>query len=351
MLEINYNDFRKRLLKDLYKLKEQIAIEESEEQKIKIMDSILSINAILNEYLLIADRNYNYNDIIKRNSSSLIKLKTSEYNTIRNNINELKKNNNINKKIYNSSKIQIKHFEKSKTLKSLSATHISRKNFYDILFNIPFGNFSDYLDTQLKSKKIYVINLIDIDNSLLDGASFSLPALNYDYNIIETYDEFSYLSIFPIIHEITHSYVERKYNTTTAFNVFREVIPFFHEFKMMDHLNINNMGHTDITINYHEILCSLKANLNNRFKLRRYQDYYNYTYVIGQLLSFHFFEMYKRDPEKCEYYTNYFCNNLDNYAPYDLLQKSNVDIEQLSSGETMKRMIKEYNSYYDKFKS
>ena len=31
--------------------------------------------------------------------------------------------------------------------------------------------------------------------------------------------------------------------------------------------------------------------------------------------------------------------------------KSNIDIEQLSSGETMKRMIKEYNGYYNKFKS
>lgn len=351
MLEINYNDFRKQLLKDLYKLKEQIAIEESEENKMKIMDSILSINDILNEYLLINDRNYNYNDIIKRNSNSLIKLKEYEYHTIKNNINEIRKSYNINKNIYNSSKIQISHFKNSETLKSLTATHIPRKIFYDILFNIPFGNFSDYLDMQLKSKKLYVINLIDIDNSLLDGASFSLPALNYDYNIIETYDEFSYLSMFPIIHEITHSYIERKYNTNTGFNVFREVIPFFHEFKMMDYLHSYNMGLADILTNYYEILCNMKSNLNNKFKLRKYQDYYNYTYVLGQLLSFYFYEMYKKDPDKCEYYIDYFCSNLDNYDPYDLLRKSNVDIEQLSSGETMKRMIKEYNNFYDKFKS
>jgi oligoendopeptidase F len=95
----------------------------------------------------------------------------------------------------------------------------------------------------------------------------------------------------------------------------------------------------------------MKSNLNNKFKLIKYQDYYNYTYITGQLLSFYFYEMHKKEPDKCEYYIDYFCSNLDSYGPYDLLRKLNVDVEQLSSGETMKRMIKEYNNYYDKFKS
>lgn len=351
MLELNYETYRKKLLKDLYKLKEQLKTEESFENKLKIMDGIASINLILEEYLLICDKNYNYQDIIKNNSNTFIELKKLEYDNVKNNMKTLKRKSRLNTYIYNSTKKEFKNLRHINNEIKIFATHISRKQFYDILFNLPFGDFNEFLTKHIKGKKLYTLTLMDYDNNLLDGVSYSMPSLNYDYSVIETYDEYSYLSMFPIIHEISHSYVERKYNINTCFNIFREVISFFNEFRLMDYLEKNYMVNNDIIINYFEILKNMESNLKNRFKFKRFDDYNKFMYIIGPLVSFSFFEIYKKDPEKCNFYTNYFCTNINNYEPYELLEKSNINVEELSSGDVMKRIIKSYNNYYDKFKS
>jgi len=345
MLEIKEIELRKKLLKDYYKLKTKFINTKDKKTKLEILHDICSITEYLESNLIVYDDEYGYDYFYHQHFKMFKKIIENENREIEKIVETLCKNYDVYNEIYIANKNIIKKHERIK-LDLSNSTEITSKTFYDLLFNIPFKELKAHLSFQLKNKSVFISN----DKFLYGtkdvfGLHYSIQFLNKDYHWIETYNKYSYLTIISLIHELTHSYIENTYNCPTTLNVYREVAPYFYEYKTMDYFYKNNIGSLDILTNLNTILNAIKISTAGNFRLKSNEDYTYFMYLIGPLVAYYFYELCQTDEEKCNYCFDYFHQNIDKYEPLELLKKTNIELETFTSGEIAKRMVKQYDVY------
>jgi len=350
MADVDYNSFKKQLLNDYYILKQKFECIEDEKTKLSILHDITYINNILENILLIDDKEYGYDVLYNENIHYLRKLKLEDVIEINAELIKINSNKKVYKEIFRQTKRSIINQKIDYTLENIPIQEISKEDFYNTLYNIPLGEFSDFLKTEIEKGSLYLdISEYYKTSSIVDGECLGINHLNKNYYVVSSCYKYYYLTMFTIIHEISHSYIDKKTNNFLVNNVFREVFPIFNEFKSMDYLYQNCIGIIDVISNHKESLYKLKLVLTNN-NIDLCSRFNQYTYLLGPLIAYMFYEKDKIDPEKCTYNMNYFYNNVEAYEKIKLLKKSDIDIEELTSGEVVKRMIKQYNDYSKKYK-
>jgi len=351
MLETNSDQLKRELLKDFYRLTKMIEKETYETKLLDIVTSIQFIDEMLNNYCMVYSDQYDFNKMYIKYNKYFKREIHNELLEVKHRINQLKNNIDIYKTIHNTSREVIKNFKIFKDSVNITPTNLTKEEFYSILFSLPYDQFTDHIKKQFTSKKVYIDVADDYDEIFSNGMEYSLKPLKKHYHVVESKNKYSYLSIFSAIHELSHSYVKNTYNTDTTFNIFGEVVPYLNEFKTIDYLINNDKGINDSIINFQGIIINLKKCYNHKFKLSNYKTYNLQQYNIGELVAFNFYEMYKSDENAYKYYLDYFCKNIDIIEPIELLKKSNISLDSLTSGDTSKRLIKKYIEDYTKIKS
>jgi len=346
----NEESFKKSLLKDFAKLAEKLK-QESDRIKINnIINSMLYIDEILNDNFSIDNSMYNYYDVYMDNYKLFKNLLKNEDLTIKSKISTLKTNIEIYKNIYNSNKKNLSDFKIFNEFNDIKPSNLTKKEFYDVICNIPLGDLGNHIFNIINSNKLHIVVDKSFDDMFLNAYEYSLFPINKYYHVIESNVEYSYLNIIAAAHEMSHSYVEKKYHVNTVLNLFREVFPYFIEFIISDYL-LYSKGINDGIINYYGIMMNLKKCYKKSFKIKNYKTYKLQQYSLGELVAFSFYEMLKIDKEALKYYLIYFLKNIDIIEPIELLRKSHIDTEKLVSGEVCKQMIKKYNNDCKKIKS
>jgi len=343
VLDLNEEQVKRQLLKDYYKLKEILKIETDKEKMIILINDIRAINTLLEHHLLIDDYEYGYNKLQREYTQDFKRAYFWDKVYYQDYIFSMTREYDVFKEIYHASKKKIKNIKLNNNVSQNINKEIPISEYYDALFNVPFGDFKEYIISQVKGKKMCIINNHFIDNNaIINGTCINLQSLNKTYHLVINISKYSYLSMIASIHELAHTYIENKYNISTPFSIYREVIPYFNEFKTMDYFKSLNIGRIDTLENWRGILQNLVICLNSSFKkiIKNPDD--RFFYVIGVQLGYYFYEIYKQDKEKCEKLVNYFLSHINYYDPIRLLRIMNINVEEFTDGKVIKRMIKNY---------
>lgn len=352
MLELSNEQQQRKLIKDFYKLRDKLINETNEEEKLNVVNDIIYISQILNRYFLIYDDEFGYKELELEFRDLFKKSNKIDKENLKNSSLILKENYDIYNKILLSLRSNLKQVNlKTKKLEN-NINKLTYKQFYDTLFDLIDDEYKNHIMLQLKQKRVHISEIICPKKSISrDGSSIKIETLNKTYNIVETNIKYSGITMLLIVHEALHSYVEMKYNFNSVFNIYREVIPIFGEFKMMDKMLNNNSFISDVIINWKELFENLKhcSKRSLNYILQNPSD--RYYYIIGQLIAFYFFDIYKSDPEYCDNIVQYFCTNMNKLEPLELLKKIDLEIEELISGEIANNMVKKYKLDCLKLKS
>lgn len=353
MYKITEEKYKQQLLKDYYKLMQMLEHEKKHNRKLEIVQDIISISCILDDYFFVKEKSYNYVDF-RRKADDLIS-EVSEVNNIQveKTIKTFEAEYSVHKNIIINSKELFNKIRCSNHIASIEPTEINKKEYYECLLSIPDKELVNHMFRQFQNKNIITFNFGFGENSNYeqDGVCYDIVSLNKYYHLIEVNKCFTYFSMFAIIHETSHSFVGNKYGVETFFHIYKEIMPFLNELKFMDYLNINDIGHDDSLINFNNYIKFLKRAFTKSSDVLNSKDVDVYSYIIGPLLAFYFYELEKNDPELFKKKLDFFYSKINQYEPIKLIKKINIDIEELTSGEVARRLIKKYTNSRKKFKS
>lgn len=353
MYKITEEKYKQLLLKDYYKLRQMLKRESEHKKKLEIMQDIISISCILDDYFFLPQKSYNHIDFSIKSSNLISEVSKNNDILIKNTKRTFENEYSTHKDIIINSKDQFNKIKCSNRIGSIEPIAISEKEYYDCLLSIPDKSLSSHLFRQLQNKNIITFNFGFGKNSNYEqaGICYDISSLNKYYHIIEVNKNFTYFSMFTVIHEITHSFVGNMYGIDTFFNIYKEVMPFLNELRFMDYLNLNNVGYSDSLINFNNYIKFLKQCFSKSNSVLKGKNTDIYSYIIGPLLAFYFYELEKQDPELFNKKLDFFYYRISENEPIKLIKKMNIDIEELSSGEVAKRLIKKYNNLCEKFES
>ena len=353
MYKITEEKYKQQLLKDYYKLRQMLEKETNHEKKLVIVQDIITISCILDDYFFIPQKNYKYIDFSIKSSDLISELTKIIDIQTKNTKKAFESEFSTHKDIVINSKNIFNKTKCSNYIGSIEPTEVKKKEYYDCLFSIPDKELSNHLFKQFQNKNVITFNFGFGKNSNYeqDGICYDIESLNKYYHIIEVNKNFTYFSMFTIIHESTHAFVGITYGIDTFFNIYKEVMPFLNELRFMDYLNTNNIGYSDSLINYNNYIRFLKRCFSKSNDVLKRKNMEVYSYIMGPLLAFYFYELEKQDPELFKRKLEFFYSRISEYEPIKLMKKTNIDIEELSSGEVAKRLIKKYNNLCEKFES
>ena len=284
-------------------------------------------------------KNENYTDIIYNyNNQSSIENKKI--------IKEIKNNYQIIHEIYKSSEQILKDYFENKALIHL-IDEINDYQFINAFRYIDVGDIdtNNFIQKEINSSNFYFTRFKKDKGS--DGCCYLNISNDENLYLINENLSKTYYTLIVIIHEFSHGYLFRKYGIEST-SLFSEVNSYYNEFKYMKKLTESEIGLGDVIYNYYTYFAILSNILKKKINILNTNYIDNFIYVFGILVSFEFFEMYEIDKDKANFYIDYIFRNIKNYGIIEILKKTNISIEKLKSGETVKKLIKKYDNLRNK---
>jgi len=369
-----------KIKKEIKELEEKLKLVDNNEKTI-ILDKLLSYYKLLSHMSVntedFFEKYYNYNEQIQK----LIDTATKNYIGI---LKYIKNNRQLLRKL--SENINI--FLDSETLieDPSTLTPISKDNFLDIISYIYDKNFVDFIYNEIKNNRIHFNTSITYDENYFGGTCINVEDKNY-YVIEKLNKGYYYINLFAFIHELSHGYINSKYNNDFTCNPFREVFSYYNELKLNKYLVDNKLCYNDSLLQdtfflkdifthsnslyiwtylvdavkkdgniddekYGTILSENDYFITKIFACNVSDDDYFETliYFLGYVISLEQYYKYLNDPEKTEYnFDKVYRSNIN--TPF-IAQLSNLDINkiELESGKQVDNYLKDYCKRYSKSK-
>ena len=306
---------------------------------INILHDIISLRDLIENKLMLEYDKNKYMNIFKHNVDTFDKWCETIDNHYIDQINSLNLEKDILNNIINNNHNILKSMFNKKNL-IIDQERIPSNLFLNIFDILDDEHFKKFLKNEIE--KGHVLFMKSEIKMFPNGISHFNISDSFNFYLVENNIQHSYMSAIIIVHELTHSYIYRKYGVDDE--IYHEVAPYYNEFKFMQKLENNNLGIKDSIINYYSILSSLNLIKKGINKINNTDDIENYKYLLGILVSFELFEMYLKDNEMGDYYFKNLIKNLSDFDIINQLKNSNIDIERIESGETTKSLVKKYNS-------
>ena len=137
------------------------------------------------------------------------------------------------------------------------------------------SDFTNFFYKEIKDKKIH-FNTSSNPNGIIsgyDGITIDIYP-NKNYYVIAKDKKTYYYNLFTIIHEISHGYINSKYNKNFTYNPLREIFPCLNELIVNDYFFTNNLAVKD---------CKIQDNYLIREIINDTNKLYYWTYFINAI--------------------------------------------------------------------
>ena len=341
---------RNKLINELKQLEEKFKKTSSSSDKMDILYDIKSYQQILNnvfpEYKSKINKTSKDSKLLKKHANDSILIEVKELKSELNTYKELCKNIN---NIFKSNKNFKYKFEKNKNL-----TKSNLLIFKELIKNYFPEDFSTFVDNEIKDERLILTNYYADC-----GTCFPIMSLDEDfsYYLCEISNGLTIYDFFTIIHELVHGYIfySKDYYST----IYEEVYSHFYEMRLSNIIS-NKYGLTkdeknhDIYYLDNTLSCneSLYENLNYIKKLYRFENIsrkfeleYNdeaHIYLIAYILGLKLYYQDLEDTELAHYNINKMYDE-DYNRLSDINKLEHISLEEIVSGDPVKKFIKEAN--------
>lgn len=233
-----------KIHKEILNLEKQLLVEKNEEEIIKILDNLLSythlLKAISSKYEIFDQKYSSYYKYIDKLAKNTNNMYVSISNYIKNNRILLR----MLSKYTNQFKKNVNLLDKNFELK-----HITINDMLDITKEVFDKDFIDFMYKEFKNGNVHFNTCSSPNGIKNDYNGTCIDINNNNYYIIEKDKQNYFYNLFSIVHEISHGYINKKYNKDFTNNPFRESYSIFNELVLCKYFVDNNIAFNDCKLN------------------------------------------------------------------------------------------------------